>query len=62
MDDSILADQHDSVLTITLNNPTRLNALTTSMYQGLNDALRTAERDAPGRAPWSICSSRQAPM
>jgi 2-(1,2-epoxy-1,2-dihydrophenyl)acetyl-CoA isomerase len=49
-DNTILTDQHDSVLTITLNNPTRLNALTTSMYEGLNEALRTAERDATVRA------------
>jgi 2-(1,2-epoxy-1,2-dihydrophenyl)acetyl-CoA isomerase len=50
MDEPILTDQHEGVLTITLNNPSKLNALTTSTYQALGDAYRTAERDAAVRA------------
>jgi 2-(1,2-epoxy-1,2-dihydrophenyl)acetyl-CoA isomerase len=50
MDQAVLTDQHEGVLTVTLNNPSRLNALATATYQGLGDAFRTAERDATVRA------------
>jgi 2-(1,2-epoxy-1,2-dihydrophenyl)acetyl-CoA isomerase len=47
---SVLTDLHEGVLTVTLNQPSRLNALSASMYQGLGDAMRSAERDASIRA------------
>jgi 2-(1,2-epoxy-1,2-dihydrophenyl)acetyl-CoA isomerase len=50
MDQAVLTDQHEGVLTVTLNNPSRLNALATATYQGLGDALLVAERDAAVRA------------
>jgi 2-(1,2-epoxy-1,2-dihydrophenyl)acetyl-CoA isomerase len=48
--DQVLTDLHDSVQTITLNQPARFNALSNAMLQGLGEALRTAERDAGVRA------------
>jgi 2-(1,2-epoxy-1,2-dihydrophenyl)acetyl-CoA isomerase len=49
-DDAILTDRHDGVLTITLNQPRRLNALNAAVLAGLGDALRAAERDDAVRA------------
>jgi 2-(1,2-epoxy-1,2-dihydrophenyl)acetyl-CoA isomerase len=49
-DQTVLTDLHEGVLTVTLNQPSRLNALSASMYQGLGDAMRSAERDAAIRA------------
>src|SRR4051794_193374 len=49
-DQRVLTDRHEAVLTVTLNNPPRLNALTTATYEALGDAMRTAERDAAVRA------------
>jgi len=50
MTEPVLTDQQDGVLTITLNNPSRLNALSAEMHAGLTDALRSAERDGGVRA------------
>jgi 2-(1,2-epoxy-1,2-dihydrophenyl)acetyl-CoA isomerase len=49
-DDAVLTERHAGVLTVTLNQPRRLNALSAPMLAGLTDALRTAERDAAVRA------------
>ncbi len=49
-ENSTLTDLHDGVLTITLNQPARLNALSAAVVSGLQDGLRTAERDAEVRA------------
>jgi 2-(1,2-epoxy-1,2-dihydrophenyl)acetyl-CoA isomerase len=46
----ILTDLRDGVQTITLNQPSRFNALSIAMLQGLGDALRVAERDPAIRA------------
>jgi 2-(1,2-epoxy-1,2-dihydrophenyl)acetyl-CoA isomerase len=46
----VLSEVVDGVQTITLNQPTKFNALSNAMLQGLSDALRTAERDAAVRA------------
>lgn len=43
-------DQHAGVLTLTLRQPTRLNALSTAMLAELGEALRTAQRDQAVRA------------
>src|SRR5579884_550257 len=45
MADHLLSDLHEGVLTLTFNQPDRLNALSAEMVQGLADALRGAERD-----------------
>jgi 2-(1,2-epoxy-1,2-dihydrophenyl)acetyl-CoA isomerase len=50
MTEQLLSDVHDSVLTLTLNQPERLNALTLDMLRDLTDAIRGAERDAAVRA------------
>src|SRR6266508_4374580 len=50
MTEPVLTDQQDGVLTITLNNPSRLNALSAEMHARLTDALRSAERDGGVRA------------
>jgi 2-(1,2-epoxy-1,2-dihydrophenyl)acetyl-CoA isomerase len=50
MDEPILTEQHKGVLTITLNNPSKLNALTAATYSALSDAVKTAERDTAIRA------------
>src|SRR5688500_1080944 len=49
-DEPVLSSRSGGVLTITLNNPKRLNALSAPMVAGLNDALRRAEREAEVRA------------
>jgi 2-(1,2-epoxy-1,2-dihydrophenyl)acetyl-CoA isomerase len=46
----VLTEIHDGIQTITLNQPSKFNALSNAMLQGLGDALRTAERDAAVRA------------
>jgi 2-(1,2-epoxy-1,2-dihydrophenyl)acetyl-CoA isomerase len=48
--DHLLTDVQDGVLTITLNQPDKLNALSGAMVQGFGEAIRTAERDAAVRA------------
>jgi 2-(1,2-epoxy-1,2-dihydrophenyl)acetyl-CoA isomerase len=49
-DDAVLTERHAGVLTITLNQPRRLNALNSAVLAGLADALRAAERDDAVRA------------
>jgi 2-(1,2-epoxy-1,2-dihydrophenyl)acetyl-CoA isomerase len=49
-DEAVLTERHEGVLTITLNQPARLNALSSAMLAGLTDAVRAAERDAAVRA------------
>jgi 2-(1,2-epoxy-1,2-dihydrophenyl)acetyl-CoA isomerase len=46
----VLADLQDGVQTITLNQPSRFNALSNEMLRGLGEALRAVERDAAVRA------------
>jgi len=46
----ILVDSQDGVLTITLNQPEKFNALSSDMLAGLAEAIRGAERDAAVRA------------
>jgi 2-(1,2-epoxy-1,2-dihydrophenyl)acetyl-CoA isomerase len=48
--DHLNVDAHEGVLTLTLNQPDKLNALSLSMREGLDRAIRTAERDASIRA------------
>lgn len=50
MAEQILTDTREGVLTITLSQPARFNALSNQMLGELSDALRTAERDASVRA------------
>ncbi len=45
MGDEVLVDRQDGVLTITLNRPEVLNALTDRMLRDLDGALRRAARD-----------------
>ena len=47
---AVLSDVHDGVQTITLNQPARVNALTTAMLAELGAALRIAGRDSAVRA------------
>ncbi len=47
--ETLLSDTNDGVLTLTLNRPDVLNAVTDMMLQELQDALRGAERDAAVR-------------
>src|SRR5579872_3774221 len=41
----LLTDTHEGVLTLTLNQPAKLNALSISLLKALSDAVRGAERD-----------------
>jgi 2-(1,2-epoxy-1,2-dihydrophenyl)acetyl-CoA isomerase len=50
MSETVVVDAHDGVQTLTLNDPTKFNALSNDMLAALNDALRTADRDAAVRA------------
>lgn len=45
MSESILIHRADGVLALTLNRPTRKNALNLSMYEALTEALRGAQSD-----------------
>jgi 2-(1,2-epoxy-1,2-dihydrophenyl)acetyl-CoA isomerase len=49
-DTQVLTDRHEGVLTLTMNQPTRYNALSSAMLSQLNEAVRTAERDSSVRA------------
>ncbi|MBV9544864.1 MAG: enoyl-CoA hydratase [Chloroflexi bacterium] len=49
MADELLSDVNDGVLTLTLNRPERLNALTSELLRSLSDAIRSAERDTSVR-------------
>jgi len=49
MADTLIVEQRDGVMTITLNRPEVLNAVNDLMAQELRDALRTAARDAAVR-------------
>jgi len=59
MADSVLFDLDDGVLTVTLNEPESMNALTPGISKGISEALERAEDDAvrvllltgSGRAP-----------
>src|SRR6266568_3887295 len=42
----VLIETQDGVQTITLNQPAKFNALSNAMLKELNEAMRTAERDA----------------
>jgi 2-(1,2-epoxy-1,2-dihydrophenyl)acetyl-CoA isomerase len=48
--DPVLIDLHEGVQTITLNQPSKFNALSNAMLRALGDALRAAERDASVRS------------
>jgi 2-(1,2-epoxy-1,2-dihydrophenyl)acetyl-CoA isomerase len=50
MTDAVLVDVHAGVQTLTLNQPDRVNALTSEMTVAMFDAVRAAERDAAIRA------------
>jgi 2-(1,2-epoxy-1,2-dihydrophenyl)acetyl-CoA isomerase len=50
MAEHLLTDLADGVLTLTMNQPDKLNALSMSMRQGLDHWIRQAERDAAIRA------------
>ncbi len=50
MPEQVLLDTHDGVLTITLSQPAKFNAISNQMLRELPDALRAAERDAAVRA------------
>lgn len=49
MPDTIIVEQGEGVLTITLNRPDVLNAVNDQMMREMQDALRQAERDAAVR-------------
>jgi 2-(1,2-epoxy-1,2-dihydrophenyl)acetyl-CoA isomerase len=50
MNDQVLTDLHDGVMTITLNQPAKFNALSGAMLLGLAEAMREAEGAAATRA------------
>src|SRR5207302_6506014 len=50
MSDAVLVESQAGVQTLTLNQPSRLNALSVEMLQALNELLRAAERDPAVRA------------
>src|SRR5437660_11352817 len=43
--DQVLVDLHDGVQAVTLNQPTKFNALSATMVKAFSDVLRAAERD-----------------
>ncbi|NND72636.1 MAG: enoyl-CoA hydratase [Rhodothermales bacterium] len=45
MTENIITEIEDGILTITISRPERKNALTTSMYESLSEALATSEHD-----------------
>jgi 2-(1,2-epoxy-1,2-dihydrophenyl)acetyl-CoA isomerase len=49
MPEQVLADLHEGVLTVTLNQPARFNAISTQMLREIPEVLRTVERDAAVR-------------
>src|SRR2546427_1823742 len=49
MSDTLLVDQSEGVLTVTLNRPEVLNAFNEQMVRELHEALRQAERDGAVR-------------
>src|SRR5438128_6353760 len=49
MSDTLLVDQLEGLLTVTLNRPEVLNAFNEQMLRELHEALRQAERDAAVR-------------
>jgi len=48
--DLVLSDVHERVMTLTLNQPQRRNALSMALLDALQDQVRGAERDATIRA------------
>jgi 2-(1,2-epoxy-1,2-dihydrophenyl)acetyl-CoA isomerase len=46
MPEQVVIDSHDGVLTITMSQPARYNAISRGMLRELADAFRAAERDA----------------
>jgi enoyl-CoA hydratase/carnithine racemase len=49
MEDMILYEQHGHVVTLTINRPAQMNALNTTVRQGLFDGFERFERDADAR-------------
>ena len=54
----LLIDQKDGILTITLNRPEVLNALTMQMMKGIRDSLKKAESDKSIKAVIITASGR----
>jgi 2-(1,2-epoxy-1,2-dihydrophenyl)acetyl-CoA isomerase len=50
MPDQVSIDSHEGVLTVTMSQPARFNAISRVMLRELSDAFRTAERDGSVRA------------
>src|SRR5205085_2825535 len=50
MPNQVVLDSHEGVLTITMSQPTRFNAISSVMLRELIDAFRSVERDAGARA------------